>query len=450
MATFSTLNETVDSTSSDYVLLRQGSVDYKTSRENLAIGLANARWVSTANFSIGSETIGSDGEKYVALVATGPDNGDGVNPTTDDGTNWLLVPRDVNNRWTDAVDYEIGSECIGSDNEKYYALVATGPNKTLTYDPTLDTNNDYWSKVGRDLLTAAIAPNKIKTSQLVVTGRTGDALPENGTTTSYADGNEIAYGWKAYSSVTNLTKDTYGNVILDDTSSDVGVLYYEVALGENQTIDDLYGSVMQYDGTEYEHIYATDDNGITLSEVTTGYARLAIDLTVLTEGFVAASISEQQGLIEILDKDIIAERCTYTTDAGTRNITFTADIEGDTNFTDDVSVEGNTTVDGNVTVAGSSTVGGYDVLTNLGASLSSDGYQKFSSGLILQWGSEDNATTVTLPTSFTTACLQAVATRSEAVTNGSNIQVTALSTTTITVTSEDGYTGGFRWFAIGY
>jgi hypothetical protein len=92
MATFGTLNPTSSTTSTDDYLLRQGGVDYKQSREHLAAGIANARWDATATYDVGSEILGSDDKRYVALFQT-----TGTDPTTDDGTTWeqLYYKKDV-------------------------------------------------------------------------------------------------------------------------------------------------------------------------------------------------------------------------------------------------------------------------------------------------------------------------------------------------------------------
>ena len=94
MASFDTLSATTESNSDDSVVLRQGSIDYKQTRESLAAGIANARWISTADYDIGSEVIASDGNKYYALVTNGIST-TAIDPTTDDGSYWQLVTRVV-------------------------------------------------------------------------------------------------------------------------------------------------------------------------------------------------------------------------------------------------------------------------------------------------------------------------------------------------------------------
>ena len=71
-------------------------------------------------------------------------------------------------------------------------------------------------------------------------------------------------------------------------------------------------------------------------------------------------------------------------------------------------------------------------------SLASNGYQKFASGLVMQWGSatcgRDTDTTINWPTTFPTACLQANATygavASTASTDDAMVAVHTLTTTT--------------------
>lgn len=71
MSDFNTVNPTDLDDSTDQFLIRQGTIDYKTSREILAASISNARWTSDADYAQGSEVTGSDGERYVALIANG-------------------------------------------------------------------------------------------------------------------------------------------------------------------------------------------------------------------------------------------------------------------------------------------------------------------------------------------------------------------------------------------
>tara|TARA_R110000803_G_scaffold57454_3_gene115360 strand:+ start:568 stop:1236 length:669 start_codon:yes stop_codon:yes gene_type:complete len=78
------------------------------------------------------------------------------------------------------------------------------------------------------------------------------------------------------------------------------------------------------------------------------------------------------------------------------------------------------------------------VLDSPAKSLASNGYQKFASGLVMQWGSatcgRDADTTINWPTTFPTACLQANATygavASTASTDDAMVAVHTLTTTT--------------------
>lgn len=172
----------------------------------------------------------------------------------------------------------------------------------VNYISKVDENTDAVTADTWQEYKGEIAPNKIAVSQLVVEGNTGDALPENGVTTSYSDGAEVALGWFADGAVTNLTKDTYGNVILETPASDTGVIYTEFYIGENLSLSDLFYSVMPWNSTDsqYDQTYGDGTNGITLTEPTSGTARLTIDLTVLTGGFVVAGSSEFAGRLDTL------------------------------------------------------------------------------------------------------------------------------------------------------
>ena len=71
-------------------------------------------------------------------------------------------------------------------------------------------------------------------------------------------------------------------------------------------------------------------------------------------------------------------------------------------------------------------------------SLASNGYQKFASGLVMQWGSatcgRETSTTINWPVTFPNACLQATATygavANTATTDSGDISVLTLTTTT--------------------
>lgn len=83
MATFLTLPETTDSFKDDEFILRQAGEDKKISREELAAGVANSRWVNTVNYDAYTLVTGSNGVVYRAKKASGPDWLGFVDPTTD-------------------------------------------------------------------------------------------------------------------------------------------------------------------------------------------------------------------------------------------------------------------------------------------------------------------------------------------------------------------------------
>lgn len=88
MATFASLSETTSTGDDDLFLVSQSGVDYKQTRASVVASVANARWIATQSYTLGSEVIASDDNKYYALA--GSYNQD---PTTDDGTNWRIIDR---------------------------------------------------------------------------------------------------------------------------------------------------------------------------------------------------------------------------------------------------------------------------------------------------------------------------------------------------------------------
>lgn len=88
------------------------------------------------------------------------------------------------------------------------------------------------------------------------------------------------------------------------------------------------------------------------------------------------------------------------------------------------------------------------------ALLAATGYQKFPSGLVMQWGSADTlgATykTVTFPVTFPTACVLAVPVDAENV--SANVRVGAYSSITAAhvLFTFSGTASTFSWIAIGY
>jgi hypothetical protein len=81
------------------------------------------------------------------------------------------------------------------------------------------------------------------------------------------------------------------------------------------------------------------------------------------------------------------------------------------------------------------------VLDSPAKSLASNGYQKFASGLVIQWGSatcgRDSSTTVSLPYTFPNACLQATATygaqANTSSTDDAMVSIHTLTTTTVKI-----------------
>ncbi|CAL9963276.1 hypothetical protein VPHF99_0082 [Vibrio phage F99] len=89
---FGTLNPTTASTSDDFYLLRQNGIDYKQSRDTIAAGINNARWLSTADYLKGSSTKGSDGVLYEAVVNTGVTTNNVQDPVLrSDDTEWKVA-----------------------------------------------------------------------------------------------------------------------------------------------------------------------------------------------------------------------------------------------------------------------------------------------------------------------------------------------------------------------
>ena len=164
--------------------------------------------------------------------------------------------------------------------------------------PTLTTNNGDFELQSTSNDEYEIAPNRISVSQMVVEGATGQPLPENGTLTSYAIGNEMALGWIVTEAVVDGTKDANGNV-----SAASGKVRYTINKDEKGLIGvaQLFGSVMQSDGTNLTQVYA-DGSGITLSEDATT-VWLEIDFSQSTGFFYVAGISEQRGRLESKDSE---------------------------------------------------------------------------------------------------------------------------------------------------
>ena len=85
-----------------------------------------------------------------------------------------------------------------------------------------------------------------------------------------------------------------------------------------------------------------------------------------------------------------------------------------------------------------------------------DGYVSLPGGLVLQWGeqsmSSDSTTSISWPTTFSNACLQAVVSQGAAMNVGSDAlaAIYNLSTTGATIRNGSGNGAVLRYFAIGY
>jgi hypothetical protein len=92
------------------------------------------------------------------------------------------------------------------------------------------------------------------------------------------------------------------------------------------------------------------------------------------------------------------------------------------------------------------------LLADAGLSNASNGYQKFSNGLIVQWGLTTTTTspqTVTFPIAFPTACLNVQATATGTSTNTANTIVYTITTTNF-IGATANVLCNFYWVAIGY
>ena len=133
-------------------------------------------------------------------------------------------------------------------------------------------------------------------------------------------------------------------------------------------------------------------------------------------------------------------------------------------ITNDLTVSGDTTIDGNVTIGGTASVGGGAVWTdaNNTASLLTNGYQKFNSGVIIQWGiSTSNSVgvaAVTLPTAFTASTYVVTATARETASTFDEVNCSIYAsptTTSFSIYLQDGSGAAkpnynVNWIAIGH
>lgn len=96
-----------------------------------------------------------------------------------------------------------------------------------------------------------------------------------------------------------------------------------------------------------------------------------------------------------------------------------------------------------------------EILYDNGSSLSTNGYQKLSNGLIIQWGYisssyNNSGKLITFPTAFSTACRNVTG---QMITSGNwdeGWSVYSVSTSKFYLRNSNGSTVPFYWFAIGY
>lgn len=199
---------------------------------------------------------------------------------------------------TTPLPYTLNSAVLPPNDPNIEAFIAYSPESLQQQidQNVLDINQNA------DDIENQIAPNRISVSQMVVEGTTGQPLPENGTLTSYAIGNEMALGWVVTEAVVDATKDANGN-----TDGASGKVRYTINKDEKGLIGvaQLFGSVMQSDGTNLTQVYA-DGSGITLGEDATT-VWLEIDFSQSTGFFYVAGISEQRGRLEALSTEEVTE-----------------------------------------------------------------------------------------------------------------------------------------------
>ncbi len=91
------------------------------------------------------------------------------------------------------------------------------------------------------------------------------------------------------------------------------------------------------------------------------------------------------------------------------------------------------------------------------SSLSTNGYQKLPSGMIMQWGQTgtiaiDDTVSVAFPIAFPTACLNVQATGNHVPVTGVSViaQAYSFSTTHVTIANDGSQAGTITWFAVGH
>ena len=236
--------------------------------------------------------------------------GDPVESASENQYNYIqsLIARQLSAQgilgYSDKEDYSASAGAVVMDDGiPYLCLQDNGP-ASATKQPS--TEPLYWFNFASD----QYAPNKIKTSQLVVVGINGNPLPSV-VPTNYAIGEEVALGWKALTAVTNLITDVNGNVKLTNVGVDTGTVYYDIDLADNNTpvLATLFGSIMRCTNAangEYVQIFEDNSTALTISNPTATTARLTIDLVDLVDGFKIGGLSDFRGRLEVLSTKEIA------------------------------------------------------------------------------------------------------------------------------------------------
>lgn len=359
MATFASLSETASTNDDDLLLVSQSGVDYKQTRASLVASVSNARWLETQGYTLGSEVIGSDDNKYYALSGSYAQD-----PTTDDGTNWQYIDRNP-------------------QVENFF--------KT----------NQNWNIVGKE----------------------GNPIP-SASARIYASGEEIASGIIADGAV---TISRYSSGLVSGTGS-----YYREYDGVDVT-DGFYGVKLATG--------VISQTGVTISLVG-GNTRVTVNLS-------QAGSHKFVGLSEGVGKwpDISDSESSLLLDS--LDVRGNAIVEVDLTVENNLTVEGSSTLD-ELTVIGVSTVDGSDVITDKGHSISESGYQRLSSGLIMQWGVINGVGTEVFPTPFSNACFGVTITVNDywSSADGNDIAITDITTNDFTWYAEGGNRKHF-YYAIG-
>lgn len=234
-------------------------------------------WSALTTYDANDIVEGSDGNYYKSLISGNQDNDPAGSPGSWAEIRFIEV-------WDETVSYKSGIVVQTADGNMWKSEMLNTGNI-----PSLE-NPEYWTPSVN--LDAQIAPNKIKTSQFVVNGTTGNPLPENGALESYAIGEQMAFGWVAQTAVTDATKDSNGNV-----NALSGVAEYSIDRDENDTMQ-IIGSVMSYDGVKYTQHSVDDTSGLSIDISDPLKYKLVVDFSVFAGGIVFG-LSEQLGLLSV-------------------------------------------------------------------------------------------------------------------------------------------------------